>query len=325
MNNRNFSAKGLDFMKKAAAVLIGFAALSVGVCAIPDAAVNAMPVLSVISPKTVSYSKTLQSRGTLAYLGQSDVTSVLPLVIKEYRVAEGDIIEAGDVVALVDRQGSLSLLESLGKYGSVAVSTSDLSAAAGLIPAEITSDRSGRVLSTAGSGAAVQAGNSICTVAGTDTLVITAPVSELYISEIEVGQNVTFTLSAYPNETFVGAVSAIAGSARSQYSGSVLETVVDVTITPNEFDERMKAGLTADVSFTLTPPQNICVLSYDAIGQDDGGEYVYVYNDGKAVKRRISTGAEFTDGAQVIIGVTEHEQVISSPEKISENSYIRME
>lgn len=325
MNNRNFSAKGLDFMKKAAAVLIGFAALSVGVCAIPDAAVNAMPVLSVISPKTVSYSKTLQSSGTLAYLGQSDVTSVLPLVIKEYRVAEGDIIEAGDVVALVDRQGSLSLLESLGKYGSVAVSASDLSAAAGLIPAEITSDRSGRVLSTAGSGAAVQAGNSICTVAGTDTLVITAPVSELYISEIEVGQNVTFTLSAYPNETFVGAVSAIAGSARSQYSGSVLETVVDVTITPNEFDERMKAGLTADVSFTLTPPQNICVLSYDAIGQDDGGEYVYVYNDGKAVKRRISTGAEFTDGAQVIIGVTEHEQVISYPEKISENSYIRME
>lgn len=312
-------------MKKAAAVLIGFAALSVGICTIPDAAVNAMPVLSVISPKTVSYSKTLQSSGTLAYLGQSDVTSVLPLVIKEYRVAEGDIIEAGDVVALVDRQGSLSLLESLGQYGSIAVSTSDLSAAAGLIPSEITSDRSGRVLSTAGSGAAVQAGNSICTVAGTDTLVITAPVSELYISEIEVGQNVTFTLSAYPDETFIGTVSAIAGSARSQYSGSVLETVVEVTIAPNEFDERMKAGLTADVSFTLTPPQNICVLSYDAIGQDDGGEYVYVYSDGKAVKRRISTGAEFTDGAQVIIGVTEHEQVISSPEKISENSYIRME
>lgn len=312
-------------MKKAAAVLIGFAALSAGICTIPDAAVNAMPVLSVISPKTVSYSKTLQSSGTLAYLGQSDVTSVLPLVIKEYRVAEGDIIEAGDVVALVDRQGSLSLLESLGQYGSIAVSTSDLSAAAGLIPSEITSDRSGRVLSTAGSGAAVQAGNSICTVAGTDTLVITAPVSELYISEIEVGQNVTFTLSAYPDETFIGTVSAIAGSARSQYSGSVLETVVDVTIAPNEFDERMKAGLTADVSFTLTPPQNICVLSYDAIGQDDGGEYVYVYSDGKAVKRRISTGAEFTDGAQVIIGVTEHEQVISSPEKISENSYIRME
>lgn len=312
-------------MKKAAAVLIGFAALSAGICAIPDAAVNAMPVLSVISPKIVSYSKTLQSSGTLAYLGQSDVTSALPLVIREYCIAEGDIIEAGDVVALVDRQGSLSLLESLGQYASVAVSTSDLSAASGLIPLEITSDRSGRVLSTAGSGAAVQAGSSICTVAGTDTLVITTPVSELYISEIETGQKVTFTLSAYPNEAFLGTVSAIAGSARSQYSGSVLETVVDVAITPDSFDQRMKAGLTADVTFTLTPPQNICVLSYDAIGQDDGGEYVYVYSDGKAVKRRISTGAEFTDGAQIIVGITEQEQIISSPDKISENSYIRME
>lgn len=312
-------------MKKAAAVLIGFAALSAGICAVPDAAVNALPVSSVISPKTVSYAKTLQSSGVLSYMGQSDITSALPLVIKQYHVAEGDVITAGDVVATVDKEGSRTLIESLGQLSALAVPAANISTAMSLIPDEITADRSGRVLSVAGSGAAVQAGSSICSVAGTDTLILTAPVSELYISEVQVGQTVSFTLSAYPDEVFTGKVAAVAGSARSRYSGSVLETVVDVTIAPDEFDPRMRSGLTADVCFTLTQPKNICVLSYEAIGQDEGGEYVYVYENDKAIKRKIFTGAEFSDGAEIIKGVTADELVLASPESITENSYVRLE
>lgn len=312
-------------MKKAAAVLIGFAALSAGICAVPDAAVNALPVSSVISPKTVSYAKTLQSSGVLSYMGQSDITSALPLVIKQYHVAEGDVITAGDVVATVDKEGSRTLIESLGQLSALAVPAANISTAMSLIPDEITADRSGRVLSVAGSGAAVQAGSSICSVAGTDTLILTAPVSELYISEVQVGQTVSFTLSAYPDEVFSGKIAAIAGSARSRYSGSVLETVVDVTIAPDEFDPRMRSGLTADVCFTLTQPKNICVLSYEAIGQDEGGEYVYVYENDKAIKRKIFTGAEFSDGAEIIKGVTADELVLASPESITENSYVRLE
>ncbi len=312
-------------MKKAAAVLLGFAALSVGICAVPDAAVNAVPVSSVTSPKTVSYAKTLQSSGMLTYVSQADITSSLPLVIQQYHVAEGDSVEAGDVIATIDKKATRSLIESMGQLSAIAIPAASLSTAASLIPDEITSDHSGRIVSVAGSGATIQAGNSICSVAGDDTLVLTAPVSELYISDISIGQTVSFTLAAYPDESFTGTVSAIAGAARSQYSGSVLETVIDITISPDTFDQRMKSGLTADVCFTLTQPKNICVLSYDAIGQDIGGEYVYVYENGKAIKRKIFTGAEFSDGAEIIKGVTADELVFTSPESISENSYIRLE
>ena len=310
-------------MKKIIAVLCLCAALTAGICAIPDAAVGAAPSACVISPKNVMYSETLTSCGSLSYIGQSDVTSALPLIIERYNVSEGERIEAGDVVAVIDKDGSASFIESLGQLPQLAVAASNLSTAVSLIPNEITADRTGTVIATAG--AAVEAGSSICTIAGTEELVITAPVSEQYISYIEEGEKISFTLAAYPEETFKGTVHSIAASARSKYSGSVLETVVDVTVSPDSFDDRFKAGLSADVTFTLTEPKSICVLSYEAIGQDEGGEYVYVYEDGKAIRRRIFTGAEFYDGTEVIKGVTAEELVFTSPDEISENSFIRVE
>lgn len=312
-------------MKKIIAVLCLCAALTAGICAIPDAAVSAAPSACVISPKNVMYSETLTSCGSLSYIGQSDVTSSLPLIIERYNVSEGEHIEAGEVIAMIDKEGSASFIESLGQLPQLAVAASNLSTAVSLIPSEITADRTGTVISTAEAGSAVEAGSSICTIAGTEELVITAPVSEQYISYIEEGEKISFTLAAYPEETFTGKVRSIAAGARNRYSGSVLETVVDVTVSPDSFDERFKTGLSADVTFTLTEPKSICVLSYDAIGQDEGGEYVYVYEDEKAIRRRIFTGAEFYDGTEIIKGVTAEELVFTSPEDIPENSFIRVE
>ena len=312
-------------MKKIILLLCSCAAVCAIVSAAPDAAVNAVPAAAVTSPRSVSYSKTLTANGTLSYLSQSDVTSALPLVIKGYCVQEGDLVGAGDTIAIVDKEGSASFIESLGQLPQLAVAASGLSTAVSLIPEQITADRSGRVLSVAGSGAAVEAGGSICTIAGTDTLVVNVPVSEQYISSVELGQAVSFSLTAYPDVEFTGRVAAVSGSARSRYSGSVLETVVDVTVMPDEYDPRLRSGLTAAAVFTLTQPKTICVIPYDSIGQDDSGEYVYVYENGKAVRRRISTGAEFPDGTEVTNGISADELVFTSPEQIAQSSYIRVD
>ncbi len=311
-------------MKKIIAVISLCAVLCAGVYMLPDAAVNAAPCADVVAARNVKYSETMTANGTLSFLSQSEVTSALPLVMADYCVAEGDFVEAGDVIARVDRDGSASLIQGLGQLPQLAAAASSLSTAVSLVPSEITADRSGRVVSVAGSGAAVESGSSICTIAGTDTLVLTAPVSEQYISSVRQGQPVSFTLTAYPDIVFTGEVAGIAAAARSRYSGSVLETVVDVTITPDEYDERLKSGLTAEVVFTLTDAKTICILPYEAIGQDEGGEYVFVYKDGKAVRRKIFTGAEFSDGTEVIKGVAAGELVFTSPDEISQSSFIRV-
>ena len=304
-------------MKKYIALAIACAALAAGVSYLP-AAVS-------ISPTEVYYSESVNTSGTLCYIGQGDVTSALPLVLSEFEVEEGDHVEVGDVIARVDRKASETFISSLGKVSQLAAATASLSTAMSLIPEEITADRSGTVISTAGADAAVESGTSIATIAGTDSLVLTSAVSELNIARIQPGQPVEFTLSAYPDDVFTGTVSKIAGSARSQYSGAVLETVVDVLISPDSTDPRLRSGLTADVRFQLSDPRKICVLPYNAIGQDEEGEYVYLLENGAAVKHKIFTGAEFSDGTEVIKGATINDKVFLDPEDISLSKYVRIE
>ena len=312
-------------MKKYIALAIACAALAAGVSYLPAAVEASVPAAVSISPTEVYYSESVNTSGTLCYIGQGDVTSALPLVLSEFEVEEGDHVEVGDVIARVDRKASETLISSLGKVSQLAAATASLSTAMSLIPEEITADRSGTVISTAGAGAAVESGTSIATIAGTDSLVLTSAVSELNIARIQPGQPVEFTLSAYPDDVFTGTVSKIAGSARSQYSGAVLETVVDVLISPDSTDPRLCSGLTADVRFQLSDPRKICVLPYNAIGQDEEGEYVYLLEDGAAVKHKIFTGAEFSDGTEVIKGATINDKVFLDPEDISLSKYVRIE
>ena len=312
-------------MKKYIALAIACAALAAGVSYLPAAVEASVPAAVSISPTEVYYSESVNTSGTLCYIGQGDVTSALPLVLSEFEVEEGDHVEVGDVIARVDRKASETFISSLGKVSQLAAATASLSTAMSLIPEEITADRSGTVISTAGAGAAVESGTSIATIAGTDSLVLTSAVSELNIARIQPGQPVEFTLSAYPDDVFTGTVSKIAGSARSQYSGAVLETVVDVLISPDTTDPRLRSGLTADVRFQLSDPRKICVLPYNAIGQDEEGEYVYLLEDGAAVKDKIFTGAEFSDGTEVIKGATINDKVFLDPEDISLSRYVRIE
>jgi len=312
-------------LKKYIALAAACALIISGITALPAAVEASVPAVQTVSPKVVTYNETVRGSGSLCYIGQSDVTSALPLVISRFTVEEGDSVSVGDVIAHVDRSASEAFIGSLGKVSQLAAAAASLNTAMSLIPDQITADRSGRVISTAGNGSSVEAGSPIACIAGTDSLVVTAAVSELDISRISLGQPVNFTCTAYPDTVFTGTVAKIAGAARSQYSGAVLETVVDVLVTPDEQDARLRSGLTADVRFQLSDPRKICVLPYEAIGQDDEGEYVYVYEDGAAIRRKVFTGAEFSDGTEIVKGACATDKVLLEPETISLGGYVRIE
>ncbi len=311
-------------MKKVIAVLGVGAVLAAAAGAVPYAVESATPVSETLRASVRNYNESVVGTGELAYLGQHEITSALPLVIEKLLVCEGDMVDVGDTIATIDRESSAALIESLGQVTALAISATNLSTAVAMLPEKITSDCSGRVISATNSGQAVQSGYSIATVAQTEELAVTAAISELDIAKVAVGQDACFYLAAYPDDVFFGKVTAIAQSARSQYNGAVLETVVDVTITPDDPDERLKSGLSAEVEIRLSAPRKICVLPYSAIGQDDAGEYVYVYENGKAIRRDIFTGAEFADGTEIKKGVSASDIVFRDPQEIANRNFIRV-
>lgn len=308
------------------------AVLILGICVItailisgvPKAVESAVPTSETLRANVRSYTETVSGSGELAYIGEREITSAMPLVFEKILVSEGDELTVGDTVAKVDRKSSAALIESMGKVQALAISAADLSTAIALLPETVAADCSGKVISTARAGSAVQAGSSIVTVAPSGKLTVTAAVSELDIAKVKIGQQVRFTPAAYPDEEFYGTVAAIASAARNRYNGAVLETVVDITVLPDGKDERLKSGMTADIEIMLSDPREILVLPYSAVGQDEDGEFVYVYEDSRAVRHNVKTGAEFSDGTEIISGISAEDVIFGAPDEITGRSHIRI-
>ena len=154
----------------------------------------------------------------------------------------------------------------------------------------------------------------------TDAMLVTAVVSESKISSVREGQKAEITGDGFENKSYTAYVSSIGKSAKKVTVGSSKVVVVDVVLEIENPDDALKSGFTAKVRLFTDEAQNVIVVPYSAVLQDDGGEYVYVYNDGKAVRRNIKTGRELENGFEAVSGLDAGSIVITSPLDISGDS-----
>ena len=82
---------------------------------------------------------------------------------------------------------------------------------------------------------------------------IDANVSEADVGTVEEGQNVNFTVDAYPNRTFIGRVVQIRNSPVTVQNVVTYDTVIGVT----NADFKLKPGMTATVSITTAQRTNV--------------------------------------------------------------------
>ena len=90
---------------------------------------------------------------------------------------------------------------------------------------------------------------------------IDANVSEADVGTVEEGQNVNFTVDAYPNRTFIGRVVQIRNSASNVQNVVTYDTVIGVT----NSDFKLKPGMTATVSITTAQRTNVLKIPNAAL------------------------------------------------------------
>ena len=90
---------------------------------------------------------------------------------------------------------------------------------------------------------------------------IDANVSEADVGTVENGQNVNFTVDAYPTRTFTGRVTQIRNSPINVQNVVTYDTVIGVT----NSDFRLKPGMTATVSITTGQRTNVLKIPNSAL------------------------------------------------------------
>jgi len=137
---------------------------------------------------------------------------------------------------------------------------------------------------------------------------VDAGVSETDIGKVSLGDTVSMTLDAFPNETFSGSVFYIA-PAETNNQGVIN---YQIKISFDKPDPRFKSGLTANIDIQTKHKDSVLILPQYAILQNDSGTFVETLQNNKVIQSPVALGIQDQKGnVEVISGVSEGEQVLN--------------
>ncbi|MCL1881386.1 MAG: HlyD family efflux transporter periplasmic adaptor subunit [Oscillospiraceae bacterium] len=150
---------------------------------------------------------------------------------------------------------------------------------------------------------------------------VTVFIGERDIRRVKIGQSATLSGAAFDDGIYTASVYNIGDVAFTRQGTFNYETVIEVTLRiDNPDDERatLRSGNSARANIQTGDTENIFIIPYSAIMQDDIGEFVFVQAGHTVIRRDILTGAELPEGAQILAGLSEYDQIIITPELVSE-------
>jgi cobalt-zinc-cadmium efflux system membrane fusion protein len=162
------------------------------------------------------------------------------------------------------------------------------------------------VASRAVLGAVVDQSVEILTLIDPTVLWVDAEIYERDIARIRMGQQVNLTVPAYPGERFQGRVGYIGDVVKDD-----TQTIVVRADVVNQ-QSKLKPGMFASVNFVLAEAARALVVPRDAVLDDDGEAMVFVVAGDRFVPKAVRLGSETDGSREVIDGLTEGEEVVTS-------------
>ena len=160
----------------------------------------------------------------------------------------------------------------------------------------------------------------IYTISDPADLWVIAEIKERDIGAIEVGQNASFTVLAYPDEGFHGKVVLIGN--RVEAESRTMEVRIEVDNTGG----RLKPGMFADVEIVTMIRQDALLMPDTALQTDGSDQIVFVaLDDSRFEKRVVKTGMEQRGRVAVLEGVKQGEKVVTEGSFILKSEMLKGE
>lgn len=267
--------------------------------------------------ETRTVEETILCTGKVESAESEKVFVSVPCIAGEVYVKAGEPVEAGQPLFSLDVGATKQAMAAAGgSLSALGLTDKDLESA----PAEVKAPISG-ILTTlnVAQGELTDTENACAVISSNESLQVTISINEKSLKKASVGQTVNVSGMAFDKDIYQGTLSYIAPSARQQLAGSTTETVVDavVTLDDDQLDDSLRPGLSAKARIVIGSTPAALVVPYEDVMQDEeGNEYVFLYQEGKAVKRMVVTGDELTSGYQILEGLQNGDQVIRAPEEL---------
>ena len=142
---------------------------------------------------------------------------------------------------------------------------------------------------------------------------VTIPVSQYDAVNISLGQKSTIRVKGIDTE-YKGTVSAVGDAAVITMDGANKEPKVEIEVTLDNPDDRIKVGYEADIDITLKESNDSMAVNFEAVREDeDGKKYVFTVNGNKAVKTFVETGIETDFEIEILKGLKAGDSYVKNP------------
>ena len=204
---------------------------------------------------------------------------------------------------------------------------------------KITAPRDGTVVSVQ-----VEEGQTVNANQTTPTIVNIADLSRVKmkmqiaegdITKIKVGTPVEYSILSEPTKKFQTTVSSIdpglttlsdgsyssSSSSKSSYSSSSSSSSAVYYYAQSIVDNKdgiLRIGMTTQNELLIANVEGAIIVPSIGIKKDENGTFVYVLKDGKAVKTAVKTGIKDNLDTQIISGINEGDEIITSQGSSSE-------
>lgn len=276
--------------------------------------VSRLQALNGVSLQQIVYTDYFEVSGVIEQDTSVSIVLGYPVYIKDVYVQKNSYVNKGQLLFTLDKEKMQKAIEnnySADKSGTVASARLTATLPEGEtiydIPSEIYASENGNISSlNVYNGAVAMQGNPLCTISQNDKTILKLTVNQDDYSRISVGDELQVSLSIAPERIYDAIIINRCAVVRKESTAFGIKTVLDIFAQITNPDDYIVQGVQFRGRIIKAPKEKVNFLPYEFVYQDDGGEYVSVFQNGLAEKIYIKTGQEFEKGIEVLTSFSEN-------------------
>ncbi|MGI5893166.1 MAG: efflux RND transporter periplasmic adaptor subunit [Candidatus Merdivicinus sp.] len=307
---------------------------------VPELVQTPVPEVELVTMRQEEYTETFSVEGVVESPSTRELNPQYPFVPSQVLVEEGDYVEYGQLIAVIDPEQTAQALASVAKeyqdylpegifpeveevFAQVDV---DSLLEEGNISLELHAPMNGILTSVnLTEGELYLPTSPAAAVSSMTYLRIRLSVPEGEISALRVGQDLLFEAAAVPEGVFSATISRISPTAVRKLDGINYQTVVEVLARIDDDFGVLRPGYSIKAQIPRGEERQLSLLPYEAVTTDEEGqEYVYVLQDGMAVRRNVETGMELATAIEITEGLGKYEPVIRNADGLSGEGAVQL-
>ncbi len=164
-------------------------------------------------------------------------------------------------------------------------------------------------------------GSELAVIADPSAMLTEVQVDEADIAKVKLGQEAAIFPAAFPDTALPGIVESIAASAARAQNQQNLSFVVKIRLTDPDL-AAVRPGMSARAEIYTESSEDALAVPVQSVLYDDEAEddveqpYVFVIEDGIAVRRDVELGLSSDSHMEITSGVVLDEQVVSGPFRV---------